>query len=259
MFKFFLLVFICLFLVGCIGAFDNSNSLSNPSETLKVGTFNTKTFGESKWSRFSDFYVELVQDYDILFLQEIREADGDSFRELCSLLQQNYDCNISSRAGSSPIYQEQYGVIYRNNVEIKEFKDYNPNYSNFWERPPIEVKFQYKDYVFTAWNIHVDPDVVNLEMKNLEEFVKDLGNVMVLGDLNLDCKYDDGSNGNFENWNYVIKDEDDTTTSTTTNCAYDRIILNDNMSEEYVKHNIDKTITTESDHYPIWVEIRTSD
>ena len=92
-------------------------------------------------------------------------------------------------------------------------------------------------------------------MNELENLVEDEGNVIVIGDLNLDCTYDDGSNGDYEGWNYLIEDNDDTTVSST-DCAYDRIILNDDSFNEYSDHRIDDSIKSEeSDHYLVWVEI----
>jgi len=235
---------------------NNNGVIISEHSLLKIGNFNAKDFGNLKWNRYRDFYIDLVQDYDILFLQEIREKSGESFRELCSVLESSYNCVISSRAGTTS-RKEQYGVLYKNNIEVVEFNDYNPQYNGVWERPPIQVKFKVNDYEFTAWNIHIDPDLVHSEMIKLEEIVEDSGNVIILGDLNLDCRYDDGSNGNFETWNYIINDNEDTTTSEGTHCAYDRIILNNDMNQEYSTDGIDTSITTQSDHYPIWIEIKT--
>lgn len=79
---------------------------------------------------------------------------------------------------------------------------------------------------------------------------------MVLGDLNLDCSYDDGMNGDFEDWNYLIGDDEDTTSSST-DCAYDRIIINEDAYNEYGSDGIYTTGITDdvSDHYLVWVEI----
>jgi len=55
--------------------------------------------------------------------------------------------------------------------------------------------------------------------------------------------------------NYLIDDNEDTTVSST-DCAYDRIIMNDDSYEEYVDYGIYKEITSEqSDHYLVWVEL----
>ena len=63
------------------------------------------------------------------------------------------------------------------------------------------------------------------------------GNTIVIGDLNLDCNYDDGKAGDFESWHYLITDLDDTTTGAT-DCAYDRIIFNPDAFNEYVSRAV---------------------
>lgn len=82
-------------------------------------------------------------------------------------------------------------------------------------------------------------------MNALEDLVEDKGNVIVMGDLNLDGSYDDGMLGDFE----------DTTVAQSSN-AYDRIIINDNLIDDVVDDGIDKSIVSgESDHYLVCVEI----
>jgi len=92
-------------------------------------------------------------------------------------------------------------------------------------------------------------------MNELESLVEDNGNVVVIGDLNLDGNYDDGMAGDFEDWNYLIGDDEDTTVASSSN-AYDRIIVNDDLLDEVVSDGIDSSITSEqSDHYLVWIEI----
>jgi len=220
---------------------------------VKIANFNAQIFGDSKWEEFGeDFYVPLVEDYDIFFLQEIRDIDGSSFDSLCEALD-GYQCDISSRAGRTQV-KEQYGIIYKEGITAT-LTDYNPDEEDRWERPPVEVEFDINGYELTVWNIHIKPSDVEVEINYLEDVVEYTGNVIVLGDLNLDCTYDDGMAGDFEDWNYLIEDNDDTTVSQT-DCAYDRIILNDDAYEEYENHGIDTSITEdESDHYLVWVEL----
>lgn len=223
------------------------------TQPIKIANFNAQIFGDSKWTSLGgNFYIPLIEEYDIFFLQEIRDKDGSSFTSLCNGLQ-GYQCQVSSRAGRSSS-KEQVGVIYKDGITAT-LTDYNPDAQNRWERPPIEVDFYINGYEITAWNIHIKPDDVENEINALESIVSDEGNVIVLGDLNLDCTYDDGSNGDFEGWNYLINDNEDTTTKST-DCAYDRIILNDNAYQSYESDGIDTSITEdESDHYLVWVEL----
>ncbi len=240
--------------------YENESGISNiSSENIKLANWNLQIFGDSKASNLSlmNFYASVIKDYDIIFIQEIRDIDSSSFFDLCNLLEE-FECNISSRAGRS-LSKEQNGVIYRKGVKITSFRDFNPDNQDRWERPPIEVVFNTQDYNLTVYNIHIKPDDAAKELDFLEEAVKDTsGNVVVLGDLNADCSYYDRSKeNNFDGWNWLISDDQDTTSSST-NCAYDRIILNNDANKEVVSSGIYTTgINKEvSDHYLVWVELK---
>lgn len=221
---------------------------------IKLASFNAQIFGKSKWEKLGGgFYVNLIEDYDIFILQEIREKDEDSYNSLCSLLQSDYDCVISARAGRTSS-KEQIAVFYKDNIDLESSEDIDDP-SDIFEREPFKLVFDIDGYELIIWTTHIKPSDVENEMNELENLVNDEGNVIVIGDLNLDCSYDDGSNGDFEEWNYLIEDDEDTTVSST-DCAYDRIIMNDDSFDEYSDHGIDNSITSEeSDHYLVWVEI----
>ena len=164
----------------------------------------------------------------------------------------------SSRAGRSSS-KEQYGVIYKEGINVTYFKDYNPDSLDRWERPPIRVDFNVNGYEFSVYNIHTDPDAVKSELSSLEDVVEDKGNVIVIGDLNADCSYYNNAEANgdeFDSWSWIIPDSEDTTTSNSY-CAYDRIILNNDAYNEYISYGVDKTgIDSDvSDHYLVWVEV----
>ena len=226
------------------------------TQNIKIANWNLKIFGNTKASKpgLLDSYAKIIDNYDIIFIQEIRNKDQTAFPKLCVLLP-DYDCSVSSRAGRSSS-KEQYGIIYRDGIDIKELVDFNPDSQDRWERPPIEVIFDIDSYELIAYNIHVKPDDAKQEIDYLEDIVKTEGNVIVLGDLNADCNYYDNANEpDFDSWNWIIEDNEDTTVSST-NCAYDRIIINNNGFNEYLDHGIDNSITSEqSDHYLVWVEI----
>ena len=173
------------------------------------------------------------------------------------MMLQNYSCVSSSRAGRSPS-KEQYGVIYKKGINLTSFTDYNSAVHDRWERPPIEARFNINGYRLTIYNLHTKPINVQKELYYLEELVSDKGNVIILGDLNADCSYyNNKKETEFDYWNWIIKDDEDTTVSAT-DCAYDRIILNDDSYEEYVRDGIYKKGITKdvSDHYLVWVEIK---
>lgn len=223
---------------------------------MKIANWNLQIFGQEKSSNpeLMQIYTEKINNYDIIFVQEIRDSSGSAFSKLCSQLQ-NYSCLSSSRAGSSDS-KEQYGVIYKKGINVTEFKDFNPD--SRWERPPIKILFDITGYSVSVYNIHTKPENVQEELFNLENVVENFGNVIVLGDLNADCSYYNNEKQNeFDSWNWIIKDSDDTTTAKSS-CAYDRIILNSDAEKEFKNYGIDKNkITTEvSDHYLVWLEMK---
>jgi len=230
--------------------FDSENG-------IRIANWNLQIFGISKASdeELMEFYKERINDYDIIFIQEIRDESGTAFEKLCSLLKE-YGCLISSRAGRTSS-KEQYGVIFNDSIKINYFKDYNPDKQNRWERPPIEVNFNLNGFNLTVFNIHVKPDDVQKELDYLDDIALDIGNVIILGDLNGDCNYyDNEAEKEFNEWNWIIKDNEDTT-SGETNCAYDRIISNNELKPRIIRYGIEKEIKKEqSDHYLVWVELR---
>ena len=167
-------------------------------------------------------------------------------------------------------------------VYLKKFNisvtDYNPDSLYRWERPPIMIRAHYDNYSLSIYNIHTKPDNGSLELKNLESLIDEENininnnnsenknsnndrNIMLSGDLNADCYYyNPYSKAEFRNWKWVIGDNADTT-SQESNCAYDRIIMNNTISNEYIRSGIDTSNIdlTVSDHYIVWVLIRDHD
>jgi endonuclease/exonuclease/phosphatase family metal-dependent hydrolase len=244
---------------------NNENNCSCPSDCLvnvstchqniTVANWNLQIFGTTKANNDTllNMYASLIDDYDIVFVQEIRDSSGTAFPKLCAKLL-NYNCQNSSRAGTSSS-KEQYGVIYKKWINITYFHDFNPQYNNSFERPPLEVTFNTGCYNITAYNIHTKPENVPNELTNLQGIATNEGNVMLLGDFNADCSYyNHAAQTQFSAWHWIIPDEADTTVAAT-NCAYDRIILNDNAFTKYNSYGIVNSITPdESDHYLVWAK-----
>jgi deoxyribonuclease-1-like protein len=248
------IVFTIVILLGSYTVYDNFYS----ADTVKIANWNLQIFGQAKASDFElmKIYIDKIDDYDIVFVQEIRDASDTAFPKLCSMLV-NYSCLSSSRAGRTSS-KEQYGVIYKNGINITSFKDYNPDFQDRWERPPIEVSFNINGYYLTVYNIHTKPDDVQKELDYLEGVAINNEKVIILGDLNADCSYYNNEKEiEFDNWNWLIEDNEDTTVSAT-DCAYDRIILNNDAYEEYSNKGIYKKDITKdvSDHYLVWVELK---
>lgn len=229
-------------------------------DTITVANWNIQTFGPSKASNpeLLRFYASVLSQYDIVYVQEIRDASGMAFEYLCAYMPREYECEISSRAGRTQM-KEQYGVMYKNDIVLVEFKDFNPDSADRWERPPLMNEFNVDGYTFSVFNIHVKPDDVKRELAYLESEANKLeGNVMIIGDLNADCAY---YSQRFEpefgtGWHWVIGNGVRTNMGMTP-CAYDRVILNDDMFYEFVDVGVytEGINKTHSDHFPIWVEI----
>jgi len=260
---FFILVLIAALYFGYQYTQDTipiGNIIVPPDETFTIANWNIQTLGDTKWGKeeIREKILTTLPNYDIIFIQEIRDKDGSVFEDLCNELQ-NYECEISSRAGRSTS-KEQYGVVYKNYIEIIDAIDYNSEENNeYWERPPLRVDFKVEDYYFTAYNIHIKPDDVDSELDYLERLAyseENQENVILLGDFNADGSYyDEEDNLYFQDHHWIVKNKDDTTVAASDN-TYDRIIINDNMFKEYVSYGIYTDIEKEvSDHYLVWVEI----
>ena len=128
-----LFIYPLIFLTGC-QYFDDSYSIITDippyqpkyeGETIKIANWNLQIFGDAKASNLQlmSFYAFVIDDYDIVFIQEIRDEDGSAFYDLCTMLD-FYKCKISSRAGRSTS-KEQYGIFYKESIEVPIFFDFN--------------------------------------------------------------------------------------------------------------------------------------
>jgi len=145
-------------------------------------------------------------------------------------------------------------------------------------RQPFFAKFKSGDFDFTLMTAHTKPDRNLLELQSLALFYKriqeidsDQNDVILLGDLNADCRYlSDNAQIEFREVEYfwVIDNSKDTTVRDTTDCAYDRIIFTESTGEDYTgtygifrfdeEYGISKkTALKISDHYPVWAEFYT--
>lgn len=239
-------------------------------ETLKIANWNMQIFGESKANdvRLMNSYIDKIKQYDIIFLQEIKDSSGIASRTLCNMLLE-YDCKISSMAGSTSS-KEQYLIVYKKSIRLYDYIDYNlQNFSSQFERPPIQASFainfsrlidyntsQQGNFNITIWNIHIKPDAVEKELTNLQSLIGYEPDTIILGDMNADCDYYKPETGNiFRGWHWLIADDMDTTVGTT-NCAYDRILTDNELYLRVANSGIDKDVTKEqSDHYLVWVEL----
>ena len=209
------------------------NLTSSPAsgDEIKIANWNLQIFGDDKAANdtLMDIYVNKIKGYDIIFVQEIRDLDSSAFDNLC-LRFNDYSCRVSSRAGRSSS-KEQYGLLFKKNLELVNFIDYNldSDSDKKWERPPVEAEFLINGTKYNIYNIHIKPSDAHSELKELDLMIgKPSEKVIILGDLNADCDYytrEDHLEFPADTWTWNIRDSEDTTVAAT-DCAYDRIITN---------------------------------
>lgn len=250
-----------LFLAGALCLAGCNRSMDKPMENapiknIKVANWNIQAFGIKKVDDpiLLSEYRSVLTNYDIIFIQEVRDNSDTAFRKLCEKLT-DYDHKISSRAGRT-LSKEQYGVVYKKNIQVINFIDFNPDTCDRWERPPIEVDFKINDYTLRVYNVHTKPQKVSEEIRNLEQITTNTGNKVIIGDLNASGNYyNRNKEKQFLDWNWIIKDNDDTTVAKSQN-AYDRILMNKDAAKEFVSYGINTNVSrSTSDHYPVYVEI----
>jgi endonuclease/exonuclease/phosphatase family metal-dependent hydrolase len=224
------------------------------SGTIKILSWNLQIFGVSEANNPASMktITDTMKNYDVIFIQEIRDASGTAFTKLCSEMP-GYAGDVSSRAGRTNM-KEQYGCLYKKDIKRIWSNEFTSDPR--WERPPIIWAFEGNGYIFRVYVMHTKPEDTPNEIKNLESVVQNTGNVIVLGDLNADCNYYTNTGNDFKTWTWLIKDNIDTTTGATDR-AYDRIIVNSDAYKEVISSGVVHPIncSTVSDHYPVYVEI----
>jgi len=226
-------------------------------ESIKICSFNAQIFGTSKANdaNFMTVLKSKVEICDTFFLLEIRDSSGDAFKQLCDELPE-YNCLISMRDGRSSS-KEQIGVLTK--INSLNVISTIPDTEDVWERSPVLFNQIINNTQWNFYIVHIKPDDVKNELIALEKVVNFslTEPIMIIGDFNADCVYyDSQKEPEFDDWVWAIQYDDDTT-SGNTNCAYDRIVMNQKADLKYVAHGIDNSITPDiSDHYLVWAAIK---
>uniref|UniRef100_H2YIL1 Endonuclease/exonuclease/phosphatase domain-containing protein n=1 Tax=Ciona savignyi TaxID=51511 RepID=H2YIL1_CIOSA len=189
-----------------------------------------------------DILIEIVQRYDILMIQEIRDSAGTALPELVddvnAVSSVPYDFVVSPRTGRTSS-KEQYGYIFRSD-KVSVIGEYQwPDNADVFEREPYSVQFSRKSAgsqkTFSYISIHAKPDDAVSEIDHLDDVYDDVAKIygedaMIAGDFNADCSYvcstcwqsiDMWTDPRFT---WLIGSNVDTTVSST-DCAYDRIVV----------------------------------
>ncbi|XP_064644179.1 deoxyribonuclease-1-like [Lineus longissimus] len=215
---------------------------------LKIASFNIQAFGGSKTRKLEAFEVikEIIRRYDIVVVQEIRDAKMTAFPYLLAQVNQMdpsnpYESVVSARLGRTNS-KEQYGFLYDPNkvsvTDTYQYEDGPDDGLDAFEREPFAVRFsspttEVSD--FAIINVHIKPNDAVREIGDLTHVYDtveahwDLEDIMFAGDFNGDCNY--VTKEEFKSislrtdsrFSWLTSDCEDTT-SGSTNCAYDRFV-----------------------------------
>jgi hypothetical protein len=230
-----------------------------------------------------DILADIIRTYDVIAIQEIRDASQTALPALINLVNADgsqYSYVVSERLGRTTS-KEQYAYIYNTDtVELTSTPQTYPEPSNSdpFHREPYIASFRALGGNFDATlivSIHTDPDEATKEINGLGVVVEfaqgsypDEADFIVMDDLNADGSYydEDGiSTLSGSEYYWVIDDSVDTTTKST-DYTYDRIIVTDSAVSDLsgdagvyrfdIEYGLsgDETVAI-SDHYLVYVEL----
>ncbi|MFN7991364.1 MAG: endonuclease/exonuclease/phosphatase family protein [Candidatus Micrarchaeia archaeon] len=255
---------------------------------LTIASFNIQVFGESKRSKSEvmDVLAKTARRFDIMAIEELRDDTETTLpfylERINSLPGPRYSAVSSPRLGRTSS-KENYAFIY-NTDDILLVPDSNYTFvdppagtsTDLFQREPFIARFRSAsgNFTFVLMVIHTEPDSTPEELNDLPKAVDDAKkkfpdehDFIILGDMNADCSYlrpTDNISLRGPAYTWLIPDTADTTTKST-DCAYDRIILADGAKENYAgrwgifrfdqEYGLNQTQTEAvSDHYPVWAE-----
>ncbi|NXM92742.1 DNAS1 protein, partial [Oenanthe oenanthe] len=261
---------------------------------LKIGAFNIKAFGDAKMSNqtVANIIVSILSEYDIVLVQEVRDADLSSVHDLMDQLnragEHPYSFLVSIPLGRTS-YKEQYLFIYRSDM-VSVLGSYyyddgcEPCGNDTFSREPFIVKFsspttQVQEFVLVP--LHSEPSHAAQEIDALYDVYTDVINkwgtndIILLGDFNADCSYVTSSQWpsirlrSLRACEWLIPDSADTTVADTTDCAYDRIVACGTALRQDIEpgsatvNNFEKKFHLQikdalavSDHFPVEVTLK---
>ncbi|XP_033982016.1 deoxyribonuclease-1-like isoform X2 [Trematomus bernacchii] len=274
-------------------------ALLHVTSCLLIGAFNIENFGHGKFNKevttpkgiikAIDIITEIVQRYDIILIQELRDKDGTVTERLMELVNKGSHQfrNISSGYLGPSSRKERYLFLYSDEtVTVKDQEDsfqYDDT-AGVFDRPPFVVKFSStqtgKEFVLIP--IHTQTDKAVKEIDALVDVVKEAklkwtnNNIMVLGDFNAGGAYVKvNKRNNKSDWDdirlftdkefyWLIKDNVATTLAEKPIQTHDRIVVTTEMNKGVVKAEVfnfikayhPKEARAVSNHFPVEVELK---
>ncbi|XP_059204554.1 deoxyribonuclease-1 [Centropristis striata] len=275
-----------------LGALGVLVALLHVSSSLLLGAFNIKSFGDKKSSNTTlmNIISTIVQRYDIILIQEVRDSDLSATKRLMEHVNKGSPMFRYSHIVSEPLgrssYKERYLFLYREQT-VSVVKNYTYDDgcescgTDIFNREPFVVMFSSKQTAvknFVLIPQHTSPDSAVKEVNALYDVVTDVrsrwntNDIMLLGDFNTGCSYVSGSDWQQirlftdKSFHWLITDEADTTVSHT-NCPYDRIVVTSDMkkgvapeSAQVYNYMVDLHLSHSlalavSDHFPVEVKL----
>ncbi len=255
-------------------------TVTTPDGTIKLAAFNLQVFGTTKAGKPEVMGVlsKIIRNYDVIAVQEIRDSSQTALPKLRDAVNSmgtaQYDYVVGERLGRT-VSKEQYAYLYNTQTIQLIGSPYTyPDSNDLFQREPYVSEFKAKNgnFDFVLITIHTDPDTATQEINDLAKVVEDAkskyqgeGDFIVMGDLNADCTYFN-ENGQSplrsSDYYWVINNSIDTTTKST-DCTYDRIIITTPAKTDYTgdsgvfrfdtAYNLNyESIIAVSDHYPVY-------
>jgi len=245
---------------------EDTNISYSPEERegYRIGSYNVQIFGKTKANNVPVVkgLAQVINDYDVLAFQEIRDISETAFPEFMEDYLPQYRYQVSERLGRTSS-KEQYAWIWSDRVRLEDFLVY-PDVDDVFEREPYAAYAYIGDETYVLIQVHTKPTQAEQEIAALVDVVEwaevryNDDDIILLGDMNADNYYYDGDD--LKIYDEYITDDMDTTT-TRTDAAYDRIYVKSDTNcdiEGYVDHYEDDGINEElamamSDHFLVGI------
>lgn len=210
---------------------------------LRITTYNAERLRPNSLDNTTATTIHrLAQDASVLALQEVQGDKAALDTALRRATPPNHSRAISPALGTTPYYTERYALIYDDSVSLSNV---SVDRSIAINRPPLTADLAYKNQSYKLFTVHTDPGTASEEIQALHQATKDTPKALTLGDFNADCSYHDPGTHPEASW-LVSADADTTTTGT--DCAYDRFLAGSEAARDHQTTSVLDTPSAVSNH-----------
>lgn len=281
--RFILGILVVFFLFSCVKKEPAYKPLQAINATtgseindLSIMSFNIQVFGKSKSSKHNvmETIIDIIDDYDLIAIQEIRDASNTTLTRLMSMMPDNYKLVAGPRDGRSSSKEQAIYVYNDSKLDVVWKKSY-ADVNDVFERSPFMVYFKEdnKKLSFIMVNVHIQPKSAEQEIHSLSKLISKVfelykDQIILVGDFNSDGNYfnEKELNSLFPSNKYdiIINNKLNTTVATKDN-TYDRIIITDGLENRVLNSGVlyfkkylvgDTTLKQVSDHYPVYMILK---